>query len=463
MSTPDCTTFSTLAIHAGFDPDPITGDVVPPIHVASTFVQDRPGELREGYEYGRCGNPTTNAFAGALAALEGATHGFAFPSGMSAEDTVIRLLARPGDHVVHSTDVYGGTHKLLSVIKPAEGITSEAVDLSDLAEAERVIRGSRPQIVWVETPSNPFLLVTDIAAIAALTHEVGGLLIVDNTFATPVLQRPLGWERTSSCVDDQVRGGHSDVVGGAFILRGNMDCPRYVEPFFGERDAAAEATVKLQMALGHVPSPRDTYLAPAASRRWPCAWSATARTRRRLPSSWPPTRRLRRSTIRGWPRTRALSWRPRRAHTCGVGGVLSFQVATEEAAIELTTRTRIFALAASLGAPESLIEHPAIMTHSTRVGGVGGVPGTLLRLAVGGGCARSDCGLGAGARADLTFLSWGDEAESATCVTGALGGGVRRLSRPDGPVKPGGSARSRRPLLRRRRGPRARGSWVPAR
>ena len=140
MSTPDCTTFSTLAIHAGFDPDPMTGDVVPPIHVASTFVQDRPGQLREGYEYGRCGNPTTNAFAGALAALEGAAHGFAFPSGMSAEDTVIRLLARPGDHVVHSTDVYGGTHKLLSVIKPAEGITSEAVDLTDLAEAERVAR-----------------------------------------------------------------------------------------------------------------------------------------------------------------------------------------------------------------------------------------------------------------------------------------------------------------------------------
>ena len=151
MSTSDCTTFSTLAIHAGFDPDPITGDVVPPIHVASTFVQDRPGELREGYEYGRCGNPTTNAFAGALAALEGATHGFAFPSGMSAEDTVIRLLARPGDHVVHSTDVYGGTHKLLSVIKPAEGITAEAV--ADHAGGFRPpvvcdsIRGQRPALL----------------------------------------------------------------------------------------------------------------------------------------------------------------------------------------------------------------------------------------------------------------------------------------------------------------------------
>ena len=261
MSTPDCTTFSTLAIHAGFDPDPITGDVVPPIHVASTFVQDRPGELREGYEYGRCGNPTTNAFAGALAALEGATHGFAFPSGMSAEDTVIRLLARPGDHVVHSTDVYGGTHKLLSVIKPAEGITSEAVDLTDLAEAERVIRASRPQIVWVETPSNPFLLVTDIAAIAALTHEVGGLLVVDNTFATPVLQRPLelGADVVVHSTTKYV-GGHSDVIGGAFVLRDGLELPAHVEPFFGERDAAAEA-VKLQMALGHVPSPRDTYLA----------------------------------------------------------------------------------------------------------------------------------------------------------------------------------------------------------
>lgn len=261
MSTPDCTTFATLAIHAGFDPDPITGDVVPPIHVASTFVQDRPGELREGYEYGRCGNPTTNAFAGALAALEGAAHGFAFPSGMSAEDTVIRLLARPGDHVVHSTDVYGGTHKLLSVIKPAEGITSEAVDLTDLSEAERVIRASRPQIVWVETPSNPFLLVTDIAAIAALTHEVGGLLVVDNTFATPVLQRPLelGADVVVHSTTKYV-GGHSDVIGGAFVLRDGLELPAHVEPFFGDRDAAAEA-VKLQMALGHVPSPRDTYLA----------------------------------------------------------------------------------------------------------------------------------------------------------------------------------------------------------
>ena len=382
MSTPDCTTFSTLAIHAGFDPDPITGDVVPPIHVASTFVQDRPGELRDGYEYGRCGNPTTNAFAGALAALEGATHGFAFPSGMSAEDTVIRLLARPGDHVVHSTDVYGGTHKLLSVIKPAEGITSEAADLTDLAEAERVIRGSRPQIVWVETPSNPFLLVTDIAAIAALTHEVGGLLIVDNTFATPVLQRPLelGADVVVHSTTKYV-GGHSDVVGGAFILRDGLELPAHVEPFFGECDAAAEA-VKLQMALGHVPSPRDTYLAHRGLK------TLALRVERHCANAQKVA-----EFLATHPKVSAVHYpglasdpgyeRAKRQNPSGVGGVLSFQVATEEAALELTTRTRIFALAASLGAPESLIEHPAIMTHSTRVGGVGGVPGTLLRLAVG--------------------------------------------------------------------------------
>ena len=382
MSTTDCTDFATLAIHAGFDPDPVTGDVVPPMHVASTYVQDRPGQLRSGYEYGRCGNPTTNAFAGALAALEGATHGFAFPSGMSAEDTVIRLLARPGDHVVHSTDVYGGTHKLLSVIKPAEGITSQAVDLTNLAEAERVIRAQRPQIVWVETPSNPFLLVTDIAAIAVLTHEVGGLLIVDNTFATPVLQRPLelGADVVVHSTTKYV-GGHSDVIGGAFILRDGLELPAHVEPFFGERDVAAEA-VKLQMALGHVPSPRDTYLAHRGLK------TLALRVERHCANAQKVA-----EFLAAHPKVSAVHYPglasdpgyelAQRQNPRGIGGVLSFQVATEEAALELTTRTRIFALAASLGAPESLIEHPAIMTHSTRVGGVGGVPGTLLRLAVG--------------------------------------------------------------------------------
>lgn len=382
MDSPDCHDLATLAIHVGCAPDPVTGDVVPPIHVASTYVQDRPGQLRDGYEYGRCANPTTNAFAGAIAALEGARNGFAFPSGMSAEDTLIRLLARPGDQIVHSTDVYGGTHKLLSVIKPAEGIASESVDLTDVDVAARAIRRARPQIVWVETPSNPFLTVTDIAAIAELTHEVGGLLVVDNTFATPVLQRPLdlGADAVVHSTTKYV-AGHSDVVGGAFVLRDGLTLPAHVTPFFDEADAAAEA-VKLQMTLGHVPSPRDTYLAHRGLK------TLALRVERHCENALRVAEYLAehpKVTSVHYP---GLASDPghgiaQRQNPRGVGGVLSFQVATEEAAIRLSTRTRLFALAASLGAPESLIEHPAIMTHSTRAGGVGGVPGTLLRLAVG--------------------------------------------------------------------------------
>lgn len=382
MDSPDCHDLATLAIHIGCAPDPVTGDVVPPIHVASTYVQDRPGQLRDGYEYGRCANPTTNAFAGAIAALEGARNGFAFPSGMSAEDTLIRLLARPGDQVVHSTDVYGGTHKLLSVIKPAEGIASESVDLTDVDVAARAIRRARPQIVWVETPSNPFLTVTDIAAIAELTHEVGGLLVVDNTFATPVLQRPLdlGADAVVHSTTKYV-AGHSDVVGGAFVLRDDLTLPAHVTPFFDDADAAAEA-VKLQMTLGHVPSPRDTYLAHRGLKTLALRVERHCENTQRVAEYLAEHPKV---TSVHYP---GLASDPghgiaQRQNPRGVGGVLSFQVATEEAAIRLSTRTRLFALAASLGAPESLIEHPAIMTHSTRAGGVGGVPGTLLRLAVG--------------------------------------------------------------------------------
>lgn len=382
MDSLDCHDLATLAIHIGCAPDPVTGDVVPPIHVASTYVQDRPGQLRDGYEYGRCANPTTNAFAGAIAALEGARNGFAFPSGMSAEDTLIRLLARPGDQIVHSTDVYGGTHKLLSVIKPAEGIASESVDLTDVDVAARAIRRARPQIVWVETPSNPFLTVTDIAAIAELTHEVGGLLVVDNTFATPVLQRPLnlGADAVVHSTTKYV-AGHSDVVGGAFVLRDGLTLPAHVTPFFDEADAAAEA-VKLQMTLGHVPSPRDTYLAHRGLKTLALRVERHCENAQRVAEYLAEHPKV---TSVHYP---GLASDPghgiaQRQNPRGVGGVLSFQVATEEAAIRLSTRTRLFALAASLGAPESLIEHPAIMTHSTRAGGVGGVPGTLLRLAVG--------------------------------------------------------------------------------
>ena len=248
--------------------------------------------------------------------------------------------------------------------------------------AARAIRRARPQIVWVETPSNPFLTVTDIAAIAELTHEVGGLLVVDNTFATPVLQRPLdlGADAVVHSTTKYV-AGHSDVVGGAFVLRDDLTLPAHVTPFFDEADAAAEA-VKLQMTLGHVPSPRDTYLAHRGLK------TLALRVERHCENAQRVAEYLAEHPKVASVHYPGLASDPghgiaQRQNPRGVGGVLSFQVATEEAAIRLSTRTRLFALAASLGAPESLIEHPAIMTHSTRAGGVGGVPGTLLRLAVG--------------------------------------------------------------------------------
>lgn len=374
--------FSTRAIHLGFEPDPVTGDVVPPMHVTSTHVQNAPGDLKQGFEYGRCGNPTTNAFAGALAALEGATHGFAFPSGMSAEDTVVRLLTRPGDHIIHSTDVYGGTHKLFSVIKPGEGYTSAAVDLTDLDVAAREIRAQRPQMVWVETPSNPFLTVTDIAAVAELCHEVGALLVVDNTFATPLLQRPLelGADVVVHSTTKYI-GGHSDVVGGAIVLRDGLQLPEHVTPFFDSRDAAEELT-RLQMTLGAIESPRDAFLAHRGLK------TLAVRVERHCTNTQAVA-----EFLQAHPKVTAVYYPglpshpahelAQRQNPLGSGGVLSFELANEDDAIRLTGLTRVFALAASLGAPESLIEHPAIMTHSTRTGGVGGVPGTLLRLAVG--------------------------------------------------------------------------------
>ena len=356
--------FSTRAIHLGFEPDPVTGDVVPPMHVTSTHVQNAPGDLKQGFEYGRCGNPTTNAFAGALAALEGATHGFAFPSGMSAEDTVVRLLTRPGDHIIHSTD------------------TSAAVDLTDLDVAAHEIRAQRPQLVWVETPSNPFLTVTDIAAVAELCHEVGALLVVDNTFATPLLQRPLelGADVVVHSTTKYI-GGHSDVVGGAVVLRDGLQLPEHVTPFFDSRDAAEELT-RLQMTLGAIESPRDAFLAHRGLK------TLAVRVERHCTNTQAVA-----EFLQAHPKVTAVYYPglpshpahalAQRQNPLGSGGVLSFELANEDDAIRLTGLTRVFALAASLGAPESLIEHPAIMTHSTRTGGVGGVPGTLLRLAVG--------------------------------------------------------------------------------
>ena len=191
MSSPLARDFNSLAVHAGQEPDATSGAVIPPVHFSSTFVQDGIGNLRDGYDYGRAGNPTRTALERQLAAIEGADFGLSFASGLAAEDALLRGVLRPGDEILLGNDAYGGTYRLISKILVPWGVTVRVADLSDPSAVEHALSEATPKLVWVETPSNPLLRVTDIAALARSAHEVGALLVVDNTFATPALQRPL--------------------------------------------------------------------------------------------------------------------------------------------------------------------------------------------------------------------------------------------------------------------------------
>ncbi len=265
--------------------------VIPPIHLSSTYAQDGIGGLRGGYEYGRSGNPTRTALQTQLAALEGGRHAFSFASGLAAEDALLRAVLRPGDEVLIGDDAYGGTYRLISRILGPWGVSVRVVDLSDLDAAAAALTARAPRILWVETPSNPLLRVSDIAGLARLGHEVGALVVVDNTFATPALQQPLAFG-ADVVVHSTTKylGGHSDVVGGALVL---------------DDDELAERIGFLQFAVGAVSGPLDAWLTTAGSRRSASGWSATARMRSRSPATSPPIRAWPRSTIRGSNRIRA--------------------------------------------------------------------------------------------------------------------------------------------------------------
>ncbi|MGO3796591.1 MAG: pyridoxal-phosphate dependent enzyme, partial [Pauljensenia sp.] len=244
--TPTGDAFATRAIHAGQEPDAATGAVVTPLYLTSTFAQDGVGGLRRGYEYSRSGNPTRDALQEALASLEGGTRAFSFASGLAAEDTLLRTITRPGDHVLLGNDAYGGTHRLINSVLGAWGVTNSAVDTTDPVALEAAITRDQPKVVWVETPSNPLLGITDIRAAAELAHRHGALLVVDNTFATPWLQNPLalGADVVVHSTTKYI-GGHSDVVGGAVIV--------------GD-DRFTEQLGWLQNAAGAVSSPFDAWL-----------------------------------------------------------------------------------------------------------------------------------------------------------------------------------------------------------
>ncbi|MEU4833251.1 cystathionine gamma-synthase [Streptosporangium sp. NPDC023615] len=359
--------FETLAIHAGQDPDPHTGAVVPPIYAVSTYKQDGVGGLRAGYEYSRSANPTRTALEEAMAAVEGGARGLAFASGLAAEDTVLRALCRPGDHVVIPNDAYGGTYRLFARVHERWGLHYDPVPLGDL-KAVAAAMTQKTRLIWVETPTNPLLGVADIAALAQLARDCGALLVVDNTFASPYLQQPLalGADVVVHSTTKYV-GGHSDVIGGALVAR----------------DAAVgEELAYHQNAMGSVPGPFDAWLTLRGLKTLGVRMDRHCENAERVVDLLLAHPRVTSVLYPGLPDHPGHEVAAKQMKR--FGGMVSFRVAGGEAeAVEVCDRTRLFILGESLGGVESLIEHPGRMTHASVAGSPLEVPGDLVRLSVG--------------------------------------------------------------------------------
>lgn len=339
--------FATRCIHAGQSPEPTTGAIMTPIFQTSTYVQAGPGE-HTGYVYGRANNPTRNALQDNLAALEGAAHGLAFSSGCAAE-TAIAMCLEAGDHVVCSDDVYGGTFRLFDKVFRRFGLTFSYVDMT-VAENVRSAITERTKLVWVETPTNPMLKLADIAAIAAIGKDKGVAIVVDNTFATPYLQQPLALGATMVVHSTtKYLGGHSDVLGGAVLT---SDDEWYKRLAF------------VQNATGGVPSPMDSFLVLRSTKTLHVRMQRhveNAMVIADLLSRHPQVEKVNYPGLESHPQ-HALMKRQMR----GPGGMISFVVRGGlDKASRLLKATKLFALAESLGGVESLIEHPAIMTHAS--------------------------------------------------------------------------------------------------
>ena len=362
--------FSTRAIHAGQDPEPTTGAVVVPISLSTTFAQDGVGN-HKGYEYSRSGNPTRTALETQVASLEQARHGMAFASGLAAEDNILRLLAADGytggKRVLLGNDAYGGTFRLIAKVWAPLGFPWTAVDLTDLD----ALRSNWPDdtgMIWLETPTNPLLTCFDIEAIASIAHERGAIVVVDNTFATPYLQQPitLGADVVVHSATKYL-GGHSDVVGG-FVATSN--------------DQLAEQLTFTQNAAGAVPAPFDSYLVLRGVKTLAVRMDRHCENARAIVDllvDHPAVERVLYPQLPDHPGHAAAAKQMK-----DFGGMVSFQVkAGREAAMRIADATSIFTLAESLGAVESLIEHPAAMTHMSAAGSPLEVPDNLIRLSVG--------------------------------------------------------------------------------
>lgn len=363
--------FNTLAVHAGQEKDPHTGAVIPPIYQTSTFIQDGINVLRAGHEYSRGSNPTRNGFETQLTALEGGAAGFSFASGIAAEDALLRTLLAPGDHIVLGADGYGGTNRLITRLHHKWGITASAVDITNL-DAVRAALRPNTALLWVETPSNPLLGIADLAGWAAIAREHGALLVVDNTFATPYLQRPLEFG-AHAVVHSTTKyiGGHSDVLGGAVIVGDHL--------YRGQ--SLAEAVGYQQFAGGAVSGPQDNYLASRGLKTLGLRMERHCATASAL-AGWledrPDVARVYYPGLPGHP-GHELAARQQR----DFGGILSLQLADEAAARAFAESMELFQLSVSLGGVESLVCYPREMTHASLIGTPLEIPANLVRLSVG--------------------------------------------------------------------------------
>jgi cystathionine gamma-synthase len=383
--------FSTRAIHAGSEPDPTTGAVVTPIYQTSTYQQDGVGGLRlglgTGYEYSRSANPTRTALEDCLAALEATAavappRAFAFASGLAAEDTLLRAVVGPGDHVVIPDDAYGGTYRLIARVAGPWGVQHTSAHLADLDAVRAAVQPGRTRLVWVETPTNPLLTVADIAALAEIAHDAGALLVVDNTFATPYLQQPLALgadlvvhSTTKYC------GGHSDVIGGALVVADGVSAP-WMD---GVGDLGASVAERIgfhQNAMGAVAGPFDAWLVQRGLKTLAVRMERHCDNAERVVEMLAAHPRISRVYYPGLPE--------HPGHEAAVkqmrrfGGMVSFQVTGgREAALSVCKRAGVFILAESLGGVESLIEHPGLMTHASVAGSDLEVPDDLIRISVG--------------------------------------------------------------------------------
>lgn len=360
---------ATRVIHAGQSPDPSTGAIMTPIYTTSTYVQRSPGD-HQGYEYSRTHNPTRRAWEACIADLEGGRHGFAFASGMAAVDTLMHLL-EPGDHVLAMHDLYGGTWRLFErVRRRSSGLDFTFADLSDI-DAARAGITERTKLIWVETPTNPMLQLVDIAAMAELAREAGARMVVDNTFATPVLQQPmaLGADIVLHSVTKYLNG-HSDMVGGAVVV---------------EDDALAESIGFIQNSAGAVQGPFDSFLVMRGVKTLALRMRAHCDNAARI-ADWLTTHpKIDRVIYPG------LDSHPQKAladkQMSGYGGMVSFDLKGDlDDARRCLENTHLFALAESLGGVESLVNHPAIMTHGSLPKATReklGITDTLIRLSVG--------------------------------------------------------------------------------